>query len=204
MSLTTTYMQSSKNLDAIFEAIRKAGVPRKFTNEFLKSLGFTSSNDRSVIATLKSLEFLDSNGVPTHAYRELRDSSKWKKVLATQMRKAYEDLFIANTSAHTAPMDRIKGVFTTQTGKDESVVSKMATTFKSLAKLADFSGAEELPPAVPPPVPGEAKIHAPTEQRLSTGGSGLEYHYNIQIHLPVTKDVSVYNAIFKSLREHLL
>ena len=29
-------------------------------------------------------------------------------------------------------------------------------------------------------------------------------HYNIQIHLPATKDSEVYNAIFKSLREHLL
>ena len=29
-------------------------------------------------------------------------------------------------------------------------------------------------------------------------------HYNIQIHLPATKDVEVYNAIFKSLKEHLI
>ena len=37
---------------------------------------------------------------------------------------------------------------------------------------------------------------------LDFQGPGL--HYNIQIHLPATKDVEVYNAIFKSLREHLL
>ena len=28
--------------------------------------------------------------------------------------------------------------------------------------------------------------------------------YNIEIHLPATKDIEVYNAIFKSLREHLI
>jgi hypothetical protein len=28
-------------------------------------------------------------------------------------------------------------------------------------------------------------------------------HYNIQIHLPATKDIEVFNAIFKSLKEHL-
>ena len=28
-------------------------------------------------------------------------------------------------------------------------------------------------------------------------------HYNIQVHLPATKDIEVYNAIFKSLKEHL-
>jgi hypothetical protein len=32
----------------------------------------------------------------------------------------------------------------------------------------------------------------------------LGLHYNIQIHLPATKDVEVYNAIFKSLRNHLI
>ena len=31
-----------------------------------------------------------------------------------------------------------------------------------------------------------------------------EFHYNIQIHLPATNDISVYNAIFKSLKDNLL
>lgn len=30
-----------------------------------------------------------------------------------------------------------------------------------------------------------------------------DFHYNIQIHLPATTDISVYNAIFKSIRENL-
>ena len=34
--------------------------------------------------------------------------------------------------------------------------------------------------------------------------TGTHLHYNIQIHLPATKDVEVFNAIFKSLKEHLL
>lgn len=36
----------------------------------------------------------------------------------------------------------------------------------------------------------------------ATNAVGL--HYNIQIHLPATKDVEVYNAIFKSLRDHII
>ncbi len=31
-----------------------------------------------------------------------------------------------------------------------------------------------------------------------------EFHYNIQIHLPDSRDETVYDAIFKSLRRHLL
>jgi hypothetical protein len=40
------------------------------------------------------------------------------------------------------------------------------------------------------------------EDRVRIKTPGL--HYNIEIHLPATKDVEVYNAIFKSLREHLI
>ena len=36
-----------------------------------------------------------------------------------------------------------------------------------------------------------------------TTGTGASFHYNIQIHLPVTTDVTVYNAIFRSLKDHL-
>jgi hypothetical protein len=39
------YMNASGNVGSIFEKIRSAGAPPKFTHEFLKAnLGFTSSN----------------------------------------------------------------------------------------------------------------------------------------------------------------
>ena len=38
----------------------------------------------------------------------------------------------------------------------------------------------------------------------SPEGRSLGLNYNIQIHLPATKDVEVYNAIFKSLREQII
>jgi len=38
------YMNTSGNIGAILERIKTAGTPPKFTNQFLQSLGFTSSN----------------------------------------------------------------------------------------------------------------------------------------------------------------
>ncbi len=35
-------------------------------------------------------------------------------------------------------------------------------------------------------------------------GDGLNLSYTINLHLPATSEVAVFNAIFKSLREHLL
>ena len=39
---------------------------------------------------------------------------------------------------------------------------------------------------------------------LKTSQPNLGFHYNIQIHFPATTDISVYNAIFKSLKDNLL
>ena len=78
----------------------------------------------------------------------------------------------------------------------------MAKTFFGLLALADLSA-----PKIPKAVIVEAnsaipeKVAPTTSEGSIVGRTGL--HYNIQIHLPATKDVEVYNAIFKSLREHL-
>ena len=47
---------------------------------------------------------------------------------------------------------------------------------------------------------------APNESMSPITGnpSMTQFHYNIQIHLPATNDISVYNAIFKSLKENLM
>lgn len=73
MATAPPYMASVKNLPAILLRIREAGAPPRFSNEFLKnSLGFASSNDRGVIAVLKQLGFLTSDGAPTQRYNEFR------------------------------------------------------------------------------------------------------------------------------------
>jgi hypothetical protein len=75
----------------------------------------------------------------------------------------------------------------------------MASTFYSLLPLADLK-----PKTSPEP---KAELKTPDagagkkEQHPLTHQPTL--HYNIQIHLPATKDVEVFNAIFRSLREHL-
>jgi hypothetical protein len=40
--------------------------------------------------------------------------------------------------------------------------------------------------------------------QAQTGQINTELHYTIQIHLPPTKEIEVFNAIFRSLRENLL
>lgn len=46
MEVTNAYMYTVKNLAQMFEAIQKAQVPPRFTHDFLRTLGFKSTNDR--------------------------------------------------------------------------------------------------------------------------------------------------------------
>ena len=72
--------------------VRTTGPPAKFTQAHLKTLGFTSSNDTSLIGVLKFIGFIDSNGIPTPVWNEYR-GAKYKQVLASAIRTGYADLF---------------------------------------------------------------------------------------------------------------
>src|SRR3954454_3473584 len=117
MAALPAYMNSVKNLPAVFEAIRNAGVPDRFSHSFLKQLGFTSSSDRAVISVMKSLRFLDDSSTPTDRYGRYRDPSLSGAVMAEALRDAYSDLFTIKESAHSMPAGEMKGAFKRLSGK---------------------------------------------------------------------------------------
>jgi hypothetical protein len=218
MALTSAYLVTTKNLESFLNSIQSARAPERFTNKFLTQLDFSSSNDRLFVAVLRGLGFIDENGAPTKRYFEFLDQTQSKRVLADAIREAYSDLFALNKNAQNMSVDEVKNKFRTLTlgQKSEKVVSLMANTFKALTELADFDAPPtEVTPAVPaaPPTP-EAEAPAvippppptPTIEKppLSTGfGTPLGLHYNIQIHLPDSRDPAVFDAIFQALRKHL-
>jgi hypothetical protein len=207
MPVPTSYFTSTKNTSAILHAMQRAGVPDKFTFEFLKQLGFASSTDRPVIPVLKSLGFLNDGAVPTERYRQFKDKGIAKAILAQGVREGYADVFAIDTEANGKSIQELQGIFARLSDKGSSVTDKMATTFKTLASLADFSsGAGVLPadekvkdeetpsppPADPPPSGGESATNV------------LTLRHDVHVHLPLSTDVAVYDAIFKGLKANLL
>lgn len=101
----------------------------------------------------------------------------------------------------------------TQGKNSENVFGLMAKTFKALAELADWSSSTVPPPAAQPPDaavvaheddPGKQLPAKHVAERESSTRLRLkELHYNIQIVLPETRDVAVFDAIFESLKKHL-
>jgi hypothetical protein len=93
----------------------------------------------------------------------------------------------------------------------EDVLGKMATTFIELAKRADFSSSPAGEAVSETGSPGEAEDTTPVAPAdgaipgLASRGMSLGgLVYNIEIHLPDTRDQAVYDALFRSLKSHLL
>lgn len=206
MALPSAYLVTTKNLEAFLNALRSAKAPERFTNKFLTQLDFNSSNDRLFIGVLKALGIIDESGTPTQRYYQFLDQTQSGRVLADALREAYEDLFAVNTKANGMTVDEIKNKLKTLTlgQKSENVIGYMANTFKALADLADW----EAPAAAAPPI----QVSTITPEKPSKSvlkppvltGKDFELHYDIQIHLPESRDPSVYDAIFQALKTHLM
>jgi hypothetical protein len=202
MALTNAYVLPTNRIPDIFSKIRDGQAPDRFTHQLLKDWGFRSTNDRAFMPLLKALGFLTADGKPTQRYNDYRNHSQSKQVMAQALREAYGDIFLIKEHPSNADRNAIEGKFKSFHNASDHVAGLMAKTFFGLLQLADLSAK---PSVVSPPSDEDKRpvdtgfIGAP-----DTHGRGApSLHYNIQIHLPATKDVEVYNAIFKSLREHL-
>lgn len=218
MSLPDSYTIKPGAVRAYFDAILNAEAPERFSQKFLEGLGFTSTNDRLFVGILKDLGFLNADGKPTDRYFEFLDKGNAPKVLAEGIREGFSDLFAVNKSANTLGVEEVYNKLRSlyRGEKKDTVVKHIARTFVALCGYADFSQpsriaqskvSDEDAAETPKLVGHDDKYEdAPSPAKKSQGGrsvsvESLQYHINII--LPDTRDQAVYDAIFKSLRDHL-
>lgn len=211
MALTTSYLTSTKNFEGIMNSILGARAPERFTNKFLEDLGYKSSNDRLITGVLKALGLLTDAGEPTQRYYDFLDQSQSKKIIAIGIQEAYEDLFNLNKEAQKLSQEEVKNKLRTLTQgqKGDKVIESMARTFRVLCDYADWTdvAANKQPDATPmqPNLGVPEETHSSdVKSNSSSHAAQLGLHYNIQIHLPETTNMAVYDAIFQSLKKHLL
>ena len=214
MGLAQSYSIKYNALGTFFNALHEAEAPERFSNKFLEHLGFTSTNDRAFITILKDLGFLDSDGKPTDIYYQFLDKSQSEKVLAKAIKEAYSDLFKVNKNAQDLSADEVKNKIKVilKGAKSENILNRISKTFNALCELADFSTPIEeaqlniMDGEIPKEVEPEKEDSINSKQAKDQGAkkigvSSLQYHINIV--LPESKNQEVYDAIFKSMREHL-
>ena len=208
--LARRYLSSVKNLPNIMTQITEGTAPKKFTTDHLKSIGFKSSNDRAILAVLKELGFLTDDGVPTQRYLDYRDQSRSELVMAEALREAYEEIFHINERPTDKDRNTIEGMFKSEHNVSNSVARRQASTFFALLKLADLDSDNLSSPITNEDMvlPAEkSDTDSKNERELAETGrpvTDLNLRYNVEVHLPATKDIEVYTAIFKSIKENLL
>lgn len=201
------YVNAYNGIPKLFEKIKAAAVPPKFTVDFLNTvLDLKSSSYRAMIPLLKRLGFIDPGNAPTQAYKDFREDSLSGSIMAERLRDAYSMLFKANEYAQKLPKPELVSKLRSLTGaaEDDANIPYIAGTFMELAKLAKWEG-------------GTQKLrNLGTEAQTNSGGGseretgreelegGLRLGYTINLNLPATTEIEVFNAIFKSLRENLL
>ena len=212
MALPTSYLTGGYGkVPQYFDTILTARAPEKFTAKFMADLSFTSSNDRLFVNVLKAIGFLDDSGTPTDRYFKFLDQSCSKKLVAEGIREAYEDLFNLNVSAYAMTQAEVEGKFKTLTNgsKAAATITQMAKTFVALCGYADWSEpeSEAKTSTVTPNIAAEQpSVPTPTvkvNSQIQQHSSGFDLNYNIHIHLPATRDQSVYDALFASLTKHI-
>ena len=213
MALPNSYTLKTGAIPAYFDAILGAEVPERFSINFLRNLEFTSSNDRVIIAMLKELGFLNADGVPQERYYQFLDKSQSYHILADGIKEAYSDLFAVNKEAYKLDVNGTYNKLRTlyQGTKKDTVIKNIAKTFVALCDIADFSKLKAPKDEEKPRTGDKSRRNSETQNTdalkdKGVAGKGvsvdsLQYHINLV--LPETRDQAVYDALFKSLRDHL-
>lgn len=197
------YVTASGNVTRVLEKIQPAATPERFTQDFLATkLGMAGGSAKPVIPFLKRIGFLGTDGVPTERYKRFRAESTRGQAAAEGLRQGYRALYEINEYAHNLSDRELRDLVLRVTGAEEgnSTVGAIVGSFKALNAFSSFDGSA----ALTDEVESEAESGITTDDTELSLPAGLSVGYTINLHLPATSDVAVFNAIFRSLREHLL
>lgn len=200
------YLASPGSIKTGLERIRAAATPERVTGDFITTkLQIKGGTGLALIPFLKKIGFVGSDGSPTELYKRFRNPSIGGTAVADAIKLAYRPLKDVNEYFYELPDPDLSNLILQVTGLDhDNQVAKLVfSTLKSLKQFADFkttvldeeSKSKEL---------ATTNQELPTLPAAGTSAVGLNLSYTINLNLPATPDQAVFNAIFKSLKEHLL
>jgi hypothetical protein len=180
--------------------------PKVFTGDFLPTvIGASGGAARPIIPILKATGLLNQGGVPTELYSQFQTESGRSAAALAALRHGYAEIFKRNQYAHRADEKTLTDVIVSITGlpRSEKIVRYILNTFQTFQAFAR-SATDEVPKMVgSEPRVAEQATEKP-DGRDTAAPMGIGLVYNINVALPETTDIDVYNAIFRSLRANLL
>ena len=199
------YSTSPGVLKKALEQIIPAERPDKFGSNYMETiLKLTGGSARAVPPFLKKMNFIAADGTPTVLYSKFKTDGGRSPAAYEGLRNAFGELFKRNEYVHKADEAGVKDIIVEITGlkKSDAVVRMM---YQSLDAVRSFISGE----VSGSPVVEHFERQAPDEASVphTNGPAGslpIGLSYQINIILPETENIGVFNAIFKSLRDNLL
>ena len=198
------YTISPSSLKKALELIIPAERPDKFGPNYMATiLKLTGGSARAVPPFLKKMQFIGPDGTPTLLYSKFKTDGGRSQAAYDGLRNAFGELFRRNEYIHKADENSVKDTIVEITGlkKTDPILRLMYGSFDAVRSFVsgDVSGISD------------AKLNSDDDGGAvarSDGGATaavqLGLSYQINIILPETENVAVFNAIFRSLRDNLL
>lgn len=200
------YTSSPGVLRRVLERIPTSEKPGTFNGDFLGTvMGATGGAARPIIPILKATGLLNQSGTPTELYAQYQTDAGRPAAALQALRNGFAEIFRRNQYAHKAEDAALTDLIVSITGlpKKENIVRYMLNTFQLFQEQAKLAREDKV---LTDNLDDEddAVDESATSQMTNFGGRQLQLAYNINVVLPETTNVEVYNAIFRSLKGNLL
>lgn len=211
LSANLPYLSSPNSIKNALEKIRAAATPDRVTKDFVSTLlQIKGGTGAAIPPFLKRIGFVGSDGTPTDLYKRFRNPTTGGAAVADAIRIGYKDLLQANEFFHRLGDRELLALIVQVTGAEANgqVAKFTFSTLKALRSFADFDAGikRDVDPepsnGIDVEAPAQRNLHIPSAQ--GQGRVGLNLSYTINLNLPATSEQAVFNAIFRSLKEHLL
>lgn len=199
------YTSTPGKFKVALDNILKAERPEIVNKDYISSyLGVSGGSASPIPPLLKRIGFISNEGKPTDLYAKFQSDAGRAGAALEGLRKGFPELFKKNTYVHSLNEDQVKDVLVEITGlkKTDPIISSIYGTFDA---IRSFVPPKFIPKADSDGDAGNVQDAGGDDRgrdELPIGRLGLSYHINIV--LPETKDIQVFNAIFQSLKQNLL
>ena len=202
------YVTATGNITRALDAIAAAATPERVSGDFVKTiLKIPGGSGDQMNSFLKKVGFTNADGTPSTIYKKFRNQGSRGAAAAESLRFGYAPLYARNEYMHQLTDDKLRGLIIEETGSgdDSTVPAMILASIKAIRKYADFSsnGEQPIEDIVQPPI-GHGTMPTALPAAAQQQSVGMNLSYTINLNLPATSDIAVFNAIFKSLRDNLL
>jgi hypothetical protein len=207
---TLPYVTAPGNIDKALTGIKTAATPISVSQDFVKTiLKIQGGSGNQMTAYLRKIGFTGPDGTPTDIYKRFRNLATEGQAAAEALKIGYRPLYVRNEYMHRLDDKQLRGLVIEETGEaqDSNVVSMVMSCIKAIKKYAQWTpapAAEEKPDRSLVPSTQAKEVGPPPGDDKLSRVLRMNLGYTINLNLPATTDVAVFNAIFKSLRENML